>query len=135
MIVADTSVWIDWFRDADVDHVDELQRLIDARRPVALTDVILTEVLQGLRSDDDVARVEQRLESFDVLRLVDLDDFRRAAALYRAARRGGATIRRTLDCLIASVCVREEVPILHADADFNRLAQHTDLRIHHVPPR
>lgn len=130
MIVVDTSVWIDWFRDAESDHVDELQRLIDERRPVALTDVIMTEILQGLRSDDDVARVEQRLEPFSVLRLHDLDDFRRAAQLYRAARRGGTTIRRTLDCLIASVCVREDVPILHADVDFDRLAKHTDLRVH-----
>lgn len=130
MIVADTSVWIDWFRDADKSHVDELQRLLDARLPVALTDVVLTEILQGLRSDDAVARVEQRLEPFEVLRLLGLEDFRRAAALYRTARRGGATIRRTLDCLIASVCVRENVPILHADADFDHLARHTDLRVH-----
>ena len=113
MIVADTSVWIDWFRDADKSHVDELQRLLDARLPVALTDVVLTEILQGLRSDDAVARVEQRLEPFEVLRLLGLEDF-----------------RRTLDCLIASVCVRENVPILHADADFDHLARHTDLRVH-----
>ena len=96
---------------------------------IAITDVILTEILQGLRTESDVRRVERRLAFFDVLRLVDLEDFRRAAALYRGARREGIAIRRTLDCLIASVCIREEVALLHADADFDRLASCSDLLI------
>ena len=91
--------------------------------------MILTEILQGLRSEADVRRVERRLALFEVLRLDELDDFRRAAALYRGAWRKGITIRRTLDCLIASVCIREEVPLLHADADFDRLASCSDLQV------
>ncbi len=129
MIVVDTSVWIDFFRGTSTRKVDQFVALIDADAGIAITDVILTEILQGLRSESDVRRVERRLAFFEVLRLGDLEDFRRAAALYRGARRKGITIRRTLDCLIASVCIREEVPLLHADADFDRLASCSDLLV------
>lgn len=132
MIVVDTTVWVDFFRERDQPHVAELVRLIERDEGLALTDVIMTEVLQGLRTDAQVRRVERRLAPFDILRLKDLDDFRRAAELYRRARRHGITIRRTVDCLIASVCIREDVPILHNDADFDRLASRTELVVHEV---
>lgn len=130
MIVVDTTVWIDFLNGRDARHVDELARLIDADAGIALTDVILTEVLQGIRSDDEYRLVDERLTAFDIFRLDTLDDFRRAAAMYRHARRQGLTIRRTLDCLIASVCVRESLPILHNDNDFDLLARCSDLQIH-----
>lgn len=135
MIVVDTSVWIGYFADRDTPHVAYLAQLLenDAGIDVCLTDIILTEILQGLRTDKDVKRVEERLAVFQVLRLLDLSDFRRAAALYRSARRQGVTIRRTSDCLIAAVCVREQVALLHADSDFDHLASVTDLEIEEVP--
>ena len=129
MIVVDTSVWIDFFRGATTPTVERFVAMVDDDEGVAITDVILTEILQGLRSEADVRRVERRLAPFEVLRLEDLADFRRAAALYRGARRKGITIRRTLDCLIASVCIREDVALLHADRDFDRLASCSALRL------
>lgn len=129
MIVVDTSVWIDFFRNTGTWQVEHLAQLITDDEPVALTDIVLTEILQGLPDDRAARRVERRLLAFDVLRLETLDDFRRAASLYRQARAGGITIRRTLDCLIASVCVRDDAPLLHADADFEHLATCTDLRV------
>jgi predicted nucleic acid-binding protein len=130
VIVVDTSVWIDYFVGSDEPHVQELDRLIEEDAGIALTDVVLTEVLQGIRSDRDMARVEEGLAPFDVLRLETLADFRRAAELYRTARQQGVTIRRTLDCLIASVCVRDGVPIHHNDQDFSRLAGCSELTVH-----
>lgn len=131
MIVVDTTVWIDFFAGrTDQPHVAELSSLIDADAGIALTDVILTEVLQGLRRDDTVRRVDRRLSAFDILRLHTLDDFREAAAIYRHARGKGKTIRRTLDCLIAAVCIREGCPILHNDRDFDHLAEVTGLTVH-----
>jgi predicted nucleic acid-binding protein len=129
VIVVDTSVWIDFFRDSGSWQVEHLAQLIADDDPIALTDIVLTEVLQGLPNDREARRVERRLLAFDVLRLEALDDFRRAASLYRQARSRGITIRRTLDCLIASVCVRDGAPLLHADADFDRLATCTRLRV------
>ncbi|HXB64338.1 MAG TPA: PIN domain nuclease [Solirubrobacteraceae bacterium] len=98
--------------------------------PIALTDIVFTEILQGFRSDKEARLVEGHLKAFPVLRLDGLDDFALAAELYRRARRAGVTIRKTLDCLIAAPCVRTGAPILHADPDFDRLAQCTPLRLY-----
>jgi len=129
VIVVDTSVWIDFFRGVSSAKVAQFVALVEDDAGIALTDVILTEILQGLRSETDVRKVERRLAPFEVLHLESLDDFRRAAALYRVARRQGVTVRRTLDCLIASVCIRDDSALLHADADFDRLASCSTLRI------
>ena len=129
MIVVDTSVWIDVLNDTPTPQAQRCVEMIESGEPIALTDVILTEVLQGLRSDREAALVERHLRAFPILRLQDLDDFVLAARLYRAARRAGVTIRKTLDCLIAAPCVRTGAPLLHADEDFDRLATCTPLRI------
>ena len=129
MIVVDTSVWIDVLNDTPTPQAQRCVEMIESGEPIALTDVILTEVLQGLRSDREAALVERHLRAFPILRLQDLDDFVLAARLYRAARRVGVTIRKTLDYLIAAPCVRTGAPLLHADEDFDRLATCTPLRI------
>ena len=129
MIVVDTSVWIDVLGARQSRQALRCVELIEGGEPVALTDVIFTEVLQGLRSEEEAALVERHLRAFPVLRLEGLDDFALAAALYRTARGAGVTIRKTLDCLIAAPCVRTGAPLLHADADFDRLASCTPLRI------
>lgn len=129
MIVVDTSVWIDVLNDVPSPGADRCVELIREGAPVALTDVVLTEILQGLRADQEAADVEERLRAFPILRLDGLDDFVLAATLYRTARRSGITIRKTLDCLIAVPCVRTGAPLLHADEDFDRLASCTPLRV------
>jgi hypothetical protein len=107
--------------------------LIEAGEPIALTDVVLTEILQGLRSEREARTVERHLRAFPILQLGGLDDFVLAAELYRSARRAGVTIRKTLDCLIAAPCVRTGAPLLHADSDFDRLASCTALRLWEPP--
>jgi predicted nucleic acid-binding protein len=129
VIVVDTSVWIDVLGGRRTRQARRCVELIEGGDPVALTDVIFTEILQGLRTDDEVQIVERHLRAFPVLRLEGLDDFALAASLYRAARKEGVTIRNTLDCLIAAPCIRTGAPLLHADADFDRLASCSDLRI------
>lgn len=129
MIVVDTSVWIDVLNGRAAPAAERCVELIEDGEPVALTDVILTEVLQGLRSEREAKLVEDHLRAFPILRLEDIDDFVLAARLYRRARRAGVTIRKTLDCLIAAPCVRTGAPLLHADADFDRLATCTELRV------
>ena len=107
-----------------------MRRPLEAGEPVALADVIFAEVLQGLRSTEEAEVVERHLRAFPILRLEGLDDFALAARLYRDARHKGVTIRKTLDCLIADPCVRTGAPLLHADADFDRLASCSPLRIY-----
>lgn len=129
MIVVDTSVWIDLLRGTHTIQADRCAELITDGAPVAITEIVLTEILQGIASDREAQVVERRLRAFPILRLTPVDDFVLAAALYRSARASGVTIRKTLDCLIAAPCVRTGTPILHADADFDRLASCTPLRI------
>jgi predicted nucleic acid-binding protein len=129
VIVVDTSVWIDVLNENATPQAAQCVELIEGGEPVALTDVILTEVLQGLRSDGEAQMVERHLRAFPILRLEGLDDFVLAADLYRTARHAGVTVRKRLDCLIAAPCVRTNAPLLHADSDFDRLATCTPLRV------
>ncbi len=129
MIVVDTSVWIDVLGGRRTRQARRCVDLIEGGDPVALTDVVFAEILQGLSSDADAELVERHLRAFPVLRLEGLDDCALAAELYRTARNKGVTIRNTLDCLIAAPCVRTGAPLLHSDADFDRLASCTSLRI------
>jgi len=133
VIVVDTSVWIDVLNQTPTAQAELCVELIERGEPVALTDVVLTEILQGLRSDAEARLTERQLRAFPVLRLDGLEDFVLAADLYRTARAAGVTIRKTLDCLIAAPCVRTGAPLLHADADFDRLAECTSLRLYAVP--
>ena len=130
MIVVDTSVWIDVLAGHDGKAAVRCVELIERGEPVALTDVIYAELLQGVRDDAEAARLDGHLRAFPILRLGGLDDFALAAEIYRTARRSGITIRKTLDCLIAAPCIRTGAPLLHADADFDRLASCTALRIY-----
>jgi predicted nucleic acid-binding protein len=129
VIVVDTSVWIDVLRGDDSRGASRCVELIEDGAPIALTDVILTELLQGFRSEREARLVERHMRAFPILRLESLDDFSLAAQLYRDARRAGITIGKTIDCLIAAPCVRTGASLLHADADFDRLATCTPLRV------
>lgn len=133
MIVVDTSVWIDVLNDVESPQARNCVELIEAGEPVALTDIVFAEVLQGFRSEREARTVESHFRALPILRLEDLEDFALAAELYRSARRAGVTIRKTLDCLIAAPCVRTGAPLLHADSDFDRLATCTALRLWTAP--
>lgn len=130
MIVVDTTIWIDFLNGRDLRHVDTLATMISEDVELGITDVILTEILQGVGDPRDAQRTEQHLADFPVLRLRHLDDFRFAADLYRTARHHGVTIRSTIDTLIASVCIREDTPLFHNDRDYDLLATCTPLRIY-----
>ena len=130
MIVVDTSVWIDVLNENSTPQATRCVELIESGQPVALTDAVLTEVLQGLRTEREAQLVERHLRDFPILRLEGLDDFVLAAELYRTARRAGVTVRKTIDCMIAATCVRTGAPLLHADGDFDLLATCTPLRIY-----
>jgi predicted nucleic acid-binding protein len=87
------------------------------------------EVLAGARSEAHLLQLRGLLAraAMEFVNPIDYDD---AAALYRTCRRAGTTVRRLIDCLIAAVAIRADVPVLHADADFAALARHTSLRVH-----
>jgi predicted nucleic acid-binding protein len=129
VIAVDSSVWIDFYRGANTAQVELLTEHLDAGEPTAITDVIYMELLRGARTDSELARVKLRIDQTEILQVGGLDDFAFAADLFRRARRKGHTIRQATDCLIAAVCIREDVPLLHDDIDFDRIVDVSDLKV------
>jgi predicted nucleic acid-binding protein len=120
-------VWIDFFRGTETPEVRELQRRIDAGDDVCVCGVILTEVLQGIREDKDHAAACVAFDAFLFLPMTQRT-FTRAADLYRTLRRRGITIRNAVDCMIASVAIEHDIPLLHNDRDFEGIAALGELR-------
>jgi predicted nucleic acid-binding protein len=128
VVIVDTSVWIDFFNGKESHQVASLETMIDQTRPVGLTDIVLTELLQGCATEREARELEQHLLAFLVLRLENLADFTAAAELFRKARDSGLNIKSG-DCLIAVPCIRTGASLLHADKDFDLLAECTPLKI------
>jgi len=128
MPLIDTTVWIDFFADRPESHVDALRQLIINDKNLCVCGLILTEVLQGIRSDNDYRKTRDYFEPLIFLPMRQTT-FVHAAELYRSLRKKGITIRKTVDCMIASVAIEYDQPLLHNDRDFDRIAQHSKLRI------
>lgn len=129
MIVVDTSAWIEYFRRTGSAAHRALRRLASERADLAVTEVVVVEVLAGARSARELRRVRATLLAFPVLRLRGLAGFEAAAELYRACRDGGETVRKLVDCLVAVPAIEAGAPVLHADEDFEKLARHTPLEV------
>jgi len=129
MILIDTTVWIDFFRGTDSPEKRTLEHLLQKGTMVAITDIILTEILRGIPHDKEYQMVKRQLNSFPCLTAKAPRTFVHAADLYRRCRKKGVTIRSTVDCLIAAVCLEHETALLHHDSDFTQLAKHTGLKI------
>lgn len=127
MILVDSSVWIDFFHDADTRQVALLVERIGAGE-VLLGDLILTEILQGCDTDREFEAVRQMIEPFPMIDIVGTDAAVQAARNYRALRARGVTIRKTIDTLIATRCILDGLPLLYGDRDFNPFVQHLGLR-------
>ena len=130
MIVVDTTVWIDFFNGAGTPEDRHLQQLITAGRSLALTDLIFCEILQGIREDAAFEQTRGLLLLYPILRIERLATFEHAARIYRTCRRRGLTVRKTIDCLIAALCIEEDVELFHKDADFDAIAQAAPLRVY-----
>ena len=92
--------------------------------------MIYCEVLQGIRNDGAYSHVREILQAFPMLFLSGLPSVDHTASLYRACRRKGYTIRSTVDCLIAAVCLEAEAELFHHDRDFEMLAKVVPLRVY-----
>ena len=128
MILVDSSVWIDFFNGRGSRETDLLALLL--RRRILLTgDLILAEVLQGFRDDRQVAWARHALLSLPYADLAGLEVALASAQNYRLLRAKGVTIRKTIDVLIATFCIRGGHVLLHGDRDFEPMIEHLGLRI------
>jgi predicted nucleic acid-binding protein len=96
---------------------------------LATTEPVVMELLAGTRDDNQLRSLRRLVLGCRLLTVGGLADYEEAAALYRTCRRAGLTIRPSMDCLIAVVAINARANLLHADADFDSIARHTDLRI------
>lgn len=129
MIAVDTSVWIDFLRDHRTGPVRLLRELIRQKpESIALVDITFAEILRGLNTDQ-AHEADRLLSLLNVLQSQWKQDYKAAAGLHRAARSAGLVVHSTIGCLIAAVCIRENVPLLHSDADFTNLAQIAPLSV------
>ncbi|MDX6588705.1 MAG: hypothetical protein QOI31_3178 [Solirubrobacterales bacterium] len=124
----DTSAWIDLLRDRDSQASQALDELVRAG-DVALAEPVLMELLAGVRGTAEHSTIRRLSGTYPIFRTEDLDDWESAAEIFRVCRRKGVTITSQLDCLIAAVAIREGIPVLHADRDFDEIAKHTSLKI------
>ncbi len=131
MILVDSSAWIEFLRDTGSTVCEAVDRLL--AQEVAVCDVVRMEILAGARDESHLANLRRLLARAAMIRTRPTD-YEDAAALYRRCRRGGETVRKLVDCLIASVAIRAGVAVLHQDADFDVLARHTKLQVHQTNP-
>ncbi|MGH3525886.1 MAG: type II toxin-antitoxin system VapC family toxin, partial [Pseudonocardiaceae bacterium] len=107
-----------------------LRSLLREQADIAVTEIVIMELLAGARSDEHAVQLRSTLLGFPVLPLRGLADYEAAAQLYRCCRLAGRMVRKMTDCLIAVSAISAGATLLHRDADFDTLATHTPLQIH-----
>ena len=126
MIVVDTTVWIDFLNGRNAPQVRHLRSLFGMEE-VALGDLMLCEVLQGLQSEQVASEVEALLRRFEIVPMAGDVIAVAAACNFRRLRRRGITVRKTIDLLIGTWCIEIRRPLLHNDSDFHAMARHLGL--------
>lgn len=127
MTLADSGVWIDYFRGAKTEQTEKLNAMLGVE-PIVVGDLILMEVLQGFTSDRDFKIAERLLTSF---RQVDMGGRKiaiQAAKNYRFLRSKGISIRKSIDVFIATWCLESGCALLHCDRDFEPFTEYLGLR-------
>jgi len=127
MILVDSRVWIDYFRGTPTPQANKLDTLLGAEL-IATGDLILTEVLQGFTNDREFNQARKLMNSLVVLNLAGKDIALQAAKNFRVLRGLGVTVRKTIDTLIATHCIENDLPLLYSDKDFDPFVRHLGLR-------
>ena len=131
MILVDTSVWVDYFHGKKAAHCTHLKAAIHNNEDLCVCGIVMTEILQGIRKDTDCKKVQQILD--DLLYLpAQKSTYLSAAKMYRSLRKKGRTIRKPVDCIIASICIENSSFLLHNDKDFEFIAEKFPLQRYKV---
>jgi predicted nucleic acid-binding protein len=129
VIVVDTSAWVEYLRHTGSPANEVLRDALREQVVIGVVDVVRLELLAGAATDEQVDTVTRLLARATALPASSPDDHEQAAALYRAARRSGQTVRSLIDCLVAAVALRLDAPVLAQDRDFEVLGQVSLLRL------
>jgi predicted nucleic acid-binding protein len=127
VIVVDSSVWIDYFNGVTSPATEKLDALLGTES-VATGDMIILEVLQGFRSDVEYKTAKQYLMSLTAFDMIGQHNAIKCAEHYRSLRKRGVTIRKSVDVIIATFCIEQNLPLLFSDRDFAPFVRHLGLR-------
>ncbi|BCA54426.1 PilT protein domain protein [Nitrospira sp. KM1] len=130
MIIVDTTIWIDYLRGTHTPHADWLEANLTIER-LGLTDLILCEVLQGAATEGQFGTVREELLKLEIFETGTVQLALETALNYRRLRAAGRTVRRTIDCLIATFCLREGHTLLHNDRDYDPFEDVLGLHVLH----
>ena len=122
MIVADTSVWIDYVRGVDAPHTNILDYELIYNR-VVTGDIIMVEFLQGFKNDREYFMAKQIMDNLEYRDFLGKEIAIQAANNYRKLRRQGITVRKTIDVIIATFCIENRFPLIHNDRDFDPMEE------------
>jgi hypothetical protein len=127
VILVDSSVWIEYFNGKKNSHTDYLDEILGSEL-VGIGDLMLTEVLQGFRSDSVFKTAKSLLVDLPIFEIIGQKRAIKAAENYRFLRKKGITVRKTVDNLIATFCIDQQLPLLFVDKDFVTFVEHFGLR-------
>ena len=132
MILADTSVWIDYFKGVDSKHTNILDNCIQ-NEIVIIADLIMIEILQGipLAQNKIYDDFKQELEKFECYSLLEKNITLQTIYNYRYLRSNGITIRKTIDVIIGTLCIENKFEIIHNDRDFDPMEELIGLKVRH----
>jgi predicted nucleic acid-binding protein len=128
LILVDSSVWIDYFNGTATPQTEKLDSAL-GNEPLAIGDLMLTEVLQGFARERDFSEAKKLLSSLMVVELCGEEIAIQAARNFRTLRKLGVTIRKTIDTIIATRCIVDGYDLLHNDRDFEPFVAHLGLRV------
>jgi predicted nucleic acid-binding protein len=126
-VIADTSAWIAYLRGHAVPAAAALDEALDRHR-VVMGDLVLVEILRGIDTELEARRILRTLSALAVYDLGGQAPAIQAATHYRLLRSKGITVRGTVDLMIATWCIENKVPLLHADRDFAGFEEHLGLK-------
>jgi predicted nucleic acid-binding protein len=127
VIFVDSSVWIDYFRGVATKETELLDELLGVE-PIVIGDLVLAEVLQGFKSDRDFNQAKKLLTSLVMVEMLGQEIAIQAARNFRSLRDRGITVRKTIDTIIATYCIENDLALLHSDRDFDAFVEHLNLR-------
>ncbi|MDP2761253.1 MAG: PIN domain nuclease [Sideroxyarcus sp.] len=128
MILVDASVWIDYFNGVANVQTDRLDALL-GQESILMGDIIMTEVLQGFASDIEFKRALNLLALLPFREMLGREVALQTARNYRALRKQGVTVRKTVDVMIGTFCILNNIPLLHKDRDFDPMEKWLGLMV------
>ncbi|ACI21794.1 type II toxin-antitoxin system VapC family toxin [Thermodesulfovibrio yellowstonii] len=128
MLIVDTSVWIDFLRGEKTKACETLRELINSEEEIYITEIILTEILQGIKDDKLHHITKEYLLYFQILRPKGIETYIRASEIFRNCKKKGKTVRKTIDCIIASIAIENRATIIHKDHDYETIREFSELK-------